>query len=188
MRLSIAALTITLTLGLGKPASAAEFTSAYTDLDLEQCTLVSADDFGASRICDGYADIPVYVGESDLRFSISYGLGAGGEAVDGQGLGPFNTLGPRIEWRLSNASGRLRPVATIVRYFTAPADSVGKDNQVLVVTKFEAGAACHIAYVDALANPDANALARQAADASGGFDCATDEVEFVGEFKAWDRS
>jgi len=56
------------------------------------------------------------------------------------------------------------------------------------VTKLAPGATCHIAYVDALANPDANDLARKAADEKASdFDCDKDEPEFVGKFEAWER-
>lgn len=181
------ALAIIGTFGVSLPAHAAEFTSAYTDLDLDRCTVVSVDDLGSAHMCKGCGSIPVYVSEGDLRFSIAYGLLDGGKAARGQSLGPFNTLGPRIEWRLANASGRLTPFATIVRYFVAQEDGTGPDNQVLVVTKLDGDNSCHSAYIDALANPNANQLARDAADSAKTFDCATDEVRFVGKFEAWTR-
>jgi hypothetical protein len=56
---------------------------------------------------------------------------------------------------------------------------------VLVVTQLAEGNSCHIAYVDALANKDANELARAAADKSGKFNCAKDEPEVIGEFTAY---
>jgi hypothetical protein len=34
----------------------------------------------------------------------------------------------------------------------------------LVITRLPPGAACHVAYVDVKANPNANAVARKAAD------------------------
>jgi hypothetical protein len=53
--------------------------------------------------------------------------------------------------------------------------------QVLVVTKLDGIDACHMAYVDALANPNANELARQAADNGENFICTTDEPRIVGK-------
>ncbi len=45
----------------------------------------------------------------------------------------------------------------------------------LVVTKLPPGAVCPVAYVDAAANPDADDLARQAADQiARDFKCGTD--------------
>lgn len=161
------------------------FTSAYTNLNLDMdCLVLDADDFGVSWACPGYKGYPVHVSEGDLRFSVVYGFNIDKEP-GGQTLGPFNRLDEKLEWRLSNASGRWLPVATIVRYHIADSDT-GKDSgQVLVVTQLQEGNSCHIAYVDARANKDANELARAAADAAGDFDCASDEIARPGTFKAW---
>ena len=106
------------------------------------------------------------IAEGDLRFFVSYGFGADDEPAAGQTPPPFNTLGPKIEWRLSNASGAWKPVATIVRYFVDNDTDI--DGQILVVTQLGEGTTCQIAYIDALANPDANELAREAADDMAG--------------------
>lgn len=163
----------------------AEFTSAYTDLRLDiDCLVLDADDFGVTWSCPGYKGYPVQVSEGDLRFSIVYGFNID-KQPGGQTLGPFNELGEKIEWRLSNALGRWMPVATIVRYHIADAETGENSGQVLVVTQLVEGNSCHIAYVDARANADANELARQAADAAGGFDCAADTIARPGKFAAW---
>ncbi|KQX38851.1 hypothetical protein ASD04_09385 [Devosia sp. Root436] len=167
---------------LATPAQAA-FNSAYTDLDLDECLVLDADDFGASWACPGYKGYPLMVSEGDLRFSLIYGFGA--KAGDGQTLPPFNRLGEKLEWRLSNDLGRWMPIATIVRYHTADPETGEDKGQVLVVTQLVEGNSCHIAYIDAVANANANELARQAADASGDFDCASDEVEIIGKFEAY---
>lgn len=171
-----------ITVALASPAHAA-FNSAYTDIDLNECLVLDADDFGASWSCPGYKGYPLMVTEGDLRFSLVYGFGA--KMADGQTLPPFNHLGPKLEWRLSNALGRWMPIATIVRYHTADPETGVDKGQVLVVTQLVEGNRCHIAYIDALANKDANELARQAADASGDFDCASDEVKIIGKFEAY---
>jgi hypothetical protein len=169
---------------LGTPAQAA-FTSAYTDLDLNQCMVLEADDFGASWSCPGHRGFPLMVMEGDLRFSLGYGFNIDDEPFQFQTLPPFNRLGDTLEWRLSNASGRWLPIATIVRYFTADVETGEDRGQVLVVTQIVEGNTCHVAYVDALANSDPNELARAAADRSGSFDCNSDEVEIVGDFTAY---
>ena len=165
------------------PAQAA-FNSAYTDLNLDQCLVLDADDFGASWACPGYKGYPLMVQEGDLRFSLAYGFGDNNQN-GAQTLPPFNSLGSKLEWRLSNAMGRWMPVATIVRYHTADPVTGEDSGQVLVVSQIAKGNSCHIAYVDARANPDANELAREVADRAGNFDCANDEVEIVGKFEAW---
>lgn len=168
------------------PAMAqAGFASAYTDLDIAQCLVLEADDFGASWACPGYKGFPVKVQEGDLRFSISYGFEPEKNATGFQTLPPFNNLGSKLEWRLSNEKGYFFPVATIVRYHTADPESGENKGQVLVVSQIEEGNSCHIAYVDALANKDANELARAAADKAGDFDCANDEPEVIGKFTAY---
>nr|WP_314256580.1 hypothetical protein [uncultured Devosia sp.] len=166
------------------PAQAA-FNSSYSDLDLDQCLVLDADDFGATWACPGYKGYPLKVSESDLRFSLEYGFNPDANETGGQTLSPFNYLGPKMEWRLSNDLGRWMPIATIVRYHTADPETGEDKGQVLVVTQLVEGNTCHIAYVDALANTDANELARAAADQSGDFDCGTDEVETIGKFTAW---
>lgn len=180
---AIAGLFAALVAGVSATPAQAAFESAYTDIDLDQCLLLDADDFGASWACPGYRGYPLMITEGDLRFSLIYGFGA--RSGDGQTLPPFNRLGERLEWRLSNAMGRWLPVATIVRYHTADGETGEDSGQVLVVTQLVEGNTCHIAYIDARANTNANALAREAADASGDFDCASDEVEIIGRFEAW---
>lgn len=172
------------TLALASPAHAA-FNSSYTELDLDQCLVLEADDFGASWACPGYRGYPLKVSEGDLRFSLEYGFNVDANQNGRQTLSPFNTLAPKMEWRLSNALGRWMPIATIVRYHTADPETGEDKGQVLVVTQLVEGNTCHIAYIDALANPNANELAREAADASGDFSCANDEVETIGKFTAW---
>lgn len=168
------------------PASAQSgFTSAYTDLDLEQCLVLEADDFGASWACPGYKGFPIRVEEGDLRFSLSYGFDPDADSPGFQTLPPFNSLGDKLEWRLSNASGRWFPIAAIVRYHTADPETGEDKGQVLAVTQIAKGNSCHIAYVDAVANADANALARAAADKAGSFDCMTDTPEVIGAFSAY---
>jgi hypothetical protein len=179
------ALTAGIVLALAAPAAAQENQSTYTDLNLDECSVVSSDDMGSTWTCPGYKGIPVMVAEGDLRFFISYGLKMTDERAAEQTLPPFNYPGKRIEWRLGMADGALKPFATILRYFTQREE--GEDEaEVLVVTRLEPGATCHVAYIDATANSDANELARDAADElAPDFDCA-DQPEIVGEFEAWE--
>jgi hypothetical protein len=159
--------------------------SVYTELDLDQCLVLDADDFGASWACPGYRGYPLMVQEGDLRFSLRYGFNVDKNNAGFQTLPPFNELGNTLEWRLSNAQGRWLPIATIVRYHTADPETGTNKGQVLVVTQLQEGNSCHIAYIDALANEDANEKARQAADKAGDFNCMTDEVEIIGAFSAY---
>lgn len=171
--------------GLAGPAAAQTVISSYTDVDLDLCTIARSDDFGSTWACPGYNGIPVMVAEGDLRFFVSYGLTSTVERAAEQTLPPFNHLGPRIEWRIGSVDGRITPFATILRFFVARPDGGEGEGQVLVVTRLGEGATCHVAYVDALANANANELAREAADERArGFDCAN-EPDIIGEFTAW---
>jgi hypothetical protein len=168
--------------GIAGPALAA-FDSAYTDINLDECSITESSDFGSVWACAGYKGTPVRIAEGDLRFFVSYGFGAADEPAAGQTPPPFNTLGPKIEWRLSNASGAWKPFATIVRYFVD--NETDTDGQILVVTQLGEGQTCQLAYVDALANPNANELAREAADRMAGDHSCDVEPELVGKFEAW---
>jgi hypothetical protein len=169
---------------LSGTAHAQQFVSSYTDIDLDECTVISSDDFGSTWACSGLKGMPVMIGEGDLRMFVSYGLTSTTERAAEQTLPPFNHLGPKIEWRVSNADGAYKPFASILRYFVSKQDGE-TEGQVLVVTKIVPGATCHVAYIDALANPDANALARKTADEKAvDFDCKN-EPEIVGKFEAW---
>lgn len=170
------------------PVAAQQIVSSYTDLDLNiHCTVIQSDDFGSTWACPGLKGIPVMVAEGDLRMFVSYGLTSTTEKAAEQTLPPFNRLGDTIEWRVSNAEGHFKPFATILRFFVQR-ESGEAENEVLVVTKVAPGATCHVAYVDANANTNANTLAREVADASApDFDCETDEVLYPGTFEAWER-
>jgi len=148
--------------------------------------VITTDDFGSTWACPGLKGMPVMVRESQRRFSVSYGLTSTTEKAAGQVLKPESRLGEEIEWRVSNVDGSYRPFATILKFLTKP-EGEGEEGQVLVVTKVAPGATCHVAYVDAVANPDAEKLAQQAADEKArDFDC-TKEPEFIGKFEAWTR-
>jgi hypothetical protein len=161
-------------------ASAAEFISAYTDLDFEHCTTIESDDTGAMLACPGYKGVPVMVGEGDLRMFVSFGLSSTTEPAAEQTLGPFNHLGKKIEWRL-DADGV--PRATILRWFTQREEGQ-EEGQLLVVTQIVPGATCQMALVDVLATKNANAVAQRIADTAGSFDC-TNEPERVEPFEAF---
>ena len=184
-RLMIWSVALVTMLAAAFPAQAA-FQSAYTDIDLNECLILHSDDFGSSWACPGYRGYPMRVAEGELRFTIGYGFNIDAEPFGGaQPLGPANRLGPEMEWRLSNATGRWVPIATIVRYLTQSPDAPDQMREVLVVTQLVEGATCHIAYADATADENAEELARAAADSTAGsFDCA-EEPERLGNFAAW---
>jgi hypothetical protein len=118
---------------------------------------------------------PVYIAEGDLRQFVSVGPQAERRRAATQTLGPFNSIfepgndRATIEWRFVRKFGQPVPYATIVRFHTS---AEGRRGDVLVVSKVGERETCHIAHIDALANPKAIALARQIADDQArAFDC-----------------
>jgi hypothetical protein len=96
-----------------------------------------------------------------------------------------------IEWRGAVRGGRFEPTAAILRVSVLDAsqrqemiESGGpplarpRRSQVLIVYRLGPKGACHIAYVDAGMNPNANDLAREAADAPTA--CPVDRVAVPG--------
>jgi hypothetical protein len=172
--------------------------SAFTDYDTRACAHRpgrEVEDYGEWR-CKGVNGMAVLVHAGDQRMTMSFGPRAKNEPAAGQTLQGFNDVyKARIEWRfVREGRGRLRPFAAIVRWNTSVLDdddTPGKagsalpktvHGQVLVVTRLGPIGACHVGYVDALANPDANELARKIADERARtFRCDTDKPVIVGK-------
>ena len=168
--------------------------SAYTDVDLDHCETLSKpgaeDEPGVfvSLKCKGYKNYPFYFKEGDLRQAVYFGH-LDSRIVDSafETFGPFNHIGKKVEWRLDKAG---EPYAAIIRYFMENIDPAtgmpdkSTQGQVLVVSKVgqigdETG--CVAGYVDALKNPNPNALAREVADTvAAGFACGEDRPTFHG--------
>lgn len=125
------------------------------------------------------------IAEDDLREIVSVGRNrkeAAEEPAAKIWFAPFNSSETTVEWR---AAGQ-KPFAIIQRWHIADGsdpDKQGRPNTkaMLVVTRLPPGPVCHVAYVDAIANPNANELARKAADDfARGFTCGKDEVKVIG--------
>lgn len=153
------------------PAVAHANESRYTDVNFDACQKLYEDEAGVALKCEGLKDYPVYAKEGDLRQSVSYGP-LNKAYIDGafESFTPFNHTSGKIEWRLDRSG---RPVSAILRYFieNANPDNGASDpklaGQVLVISRVaqaKDGRSCVAGYVDALANPDANTLARTVAD------------------------
>ena len=172
----MAALTAT---GLVTPAEAAGPKSVYSKIDIDKCSVFrkDAESGSTSWFCPAIANQAVWVAEDDLRFFVSFGRAAEVQVAASQTLPPFNRINDTLEWRLGPDG---EAYATILRWFTEFDD--GRTGQVLVVTKVSDDGTCHVAYVDALANENANELARQAADTmTPGFDCRTQSPAIIGK-------
>jgi hypothetical protein len=141
---------------------------------------------GGTRVCAGLHGFVVVVSENDLRDTVSVGrirALADKEPAARAWFKPFSSAATTVEWR-SRRNGS-RPFAIIQRWSLADnndpdKDGHPRDKQLLVVTRLPPGGVCHMAYVDVQANPNASDLARKAAEAARGFDCARDKVVVVG--------
>lgn len=149
--------------------------SLYTNIDLRHCTRLKRHPDGGMWRCAGLPGYPILVAEGDLRFFLSFGREPEKRRAAEQTLPAFNTpFSDRrnratVEWRFETRDGKPVPYAAIVRYFTAVD---GRKGEVLVVSRVTNTEACHVAYVDALATPEAIVLARRIADERArSFDC-----------------
>lgn len=158
-------LTLIALLWCGAAGAIQQVRSLYTAVDLSACKAVPGR--GEARLCEGLPGYPVYVSTGAGGAYLSVGADAAKRRAAQQTLRSSNTLfekgGQRttVEWRFIIRNERPVPYATIVRYFTRSEAGAG---QVLVVMRVTEREACHVAYVDALANADAIVLARELAD------------------------
>jgi hypothetical protein len=162
------------------PACANPLKSLYTTIELKDCQVVKKGDDGAAWLCGGIEGYPVYVAEGDLRTFVSVGKAPEKRRAATQTLKAFNSLFKKgskraiLEWRIVRRNGRPVPFATIQRYYTSRGALRG---EVLVVTRVTEDEECHVAYIDALANPNAIALARSVADEKARrFSCRSDPM------------
>ena len=169
-------------------ANAQSVVSSYTSTAPKDCRQIGKPsdlDGGTTRVCPGKDGLVVLIAEDDLREIVSVGRNrkqAAEQPAADVWFAPFNSSESTVEWR----SAGDKPFAIIKRWHIA--DNADPDKQgrpktkaMLVVTRLPPCPVCHVAYVDAIANPNANELARKAADdLARGFTCGKDEVKIVG--------
>jgi hypothetical protein len=181
-------------LGLAAPVQAASsvYTDASTDKGCENVGTPTPEDVDMGNVslkCRGYRGYAFYFNAYDNRESAYFGH-LSKEILDGAGetFEMFNHIGDKIEWRLD---GKGVPRSTILRYTlqnlnpeTYEPDKA-HEGQVLVISRVgQPGdmTGCVTAYVDALENKDANALARKLADEQApGFPCGREKPVFHGK-------
>ena len=184
------AFTVAALLGTGfAPANAQNLGSSYTSTAPKDCRMIgkpSELDGSTTRVCPGKSGLVVVIAEDDLREVVSVGrnrVAAAREPAAQVWFHPFNSSAHTVEWRAADG----KPFAIIQRSHIADNGDLDKsgrptDKPMLAVTRLPPGPVCHVAYVDAQANRDANELARKAADEfARGFQCGKDEVKVIGE-------
>ncbi len=157
--------------------------SLLTAIELKKCEQIRKHKDGGAWRCLGMRGYPVYFAEGDLRQMMAFGPSPEKRRSATQTLGAFNTIfdgkrRPTIEWRVEQLlNGRIVPFATIVRFHTS---LEGVKGEVLVITKVDAAQSCHVAVIDAQANPDAMAMARTWAIAEARKRTCPDTPEVLG--------
>ena len=160
---------------LSAPAASQTVESAYTSFDAKTCKHRKGrvvEDYG-TWVCPGYQNLRVLLSAGDQRMFVSYGSWSKDDIARSQTFPGFNNVYQgTVEWRLERqGDGTTRPFATILRWNVMLASDqekasgpVASSGRVLVVTRLGPGGVCHVGYVDAKVNPDANELARKIAD------------------------
>lgn len=166
--------------GAGRDTAAGgEISSVYSPLDEAQCRVTEMDEESGSSTsrCPGVAGHVLNVHDGDARVSIDV------VTPDGRVhelnywsvvTGAFSNVGPRAEWRVRGQGSRTRPLALIVRVNASEhVEEDGSNRRVsyLAVAKITARQICVTDRIPPV--PDANTLARRAADSSAGRPCRT---------------
>ena len=173
--------------GLISPGNAQTFGSSYTSTAPKDCRTIGKPENGSTTlVCPGKSGLVVLTSEDDLRQTVSVGpnrMAASKEPAAETWFAPFNSTANTVEWRAVDG----KPFAIIQRWLIADNNDPDKTGSptskpMLAVTRLPPGPVCHVAYIDAQANRNANELARQAADEfARDFKCGKDEVKVIGE-------
>jgi hypothetical protein len=176
----------TLALLSASPAFGQTIESVYTQVDAGTCPhskSAGIEAYGSWR-CTGHEGMRVLLSAGDQRMFVSFGPNAAAEPAAEQTFPAFNNVYKgTIEWRLEKQPGGTpRAFATILRWnVKLENDERESTGRVLVVTRLGPGGVCHVGYVDARANPNANELARRIADENARtFQCGKDRKIVLG--------
>ena len=154
------------------PAPDGRFSSRYTDLDLDDCELVSqqTEGEGSTWRCPGLGDMALIVMSGDGRMD----LDAGADNGAWESIGAFNAEPDTVEWRMADGV----PLAIIYRLRDVTPQGNGKTVLMVETVGNDGCLVGRVAGDTANANARARTIADEAAD---GFACGADEPETVGE-------
>jgi hypothetical protein len=174
--------------------------SVYTSFDSKSCRHqpgTEEEDYG-SWTCRGLNGIGIRLSAGDQRMYVSYGKATETEDLAAtQTLPGFNDVYKgTVEWRVETKGRKQVPFATILRWNVMTEKDqenargpTAASGRVLVVTRLNPGGVCHVGYVDARANPNANDTARKIADERArAFRCGSDEAAHDGTVEGAKKS
>jgi hypothetical protein len=146
--------------------------SVYTSLAEKDCRVMEVDEEAGGSIsrCPGVAGYALLVSDGDARMSVGV-ITPGGKTHELHYwtviTHAFSSLGPRAEWRMRGE----RPIALIVRVNASEdPDNPERTTSYLAVAKITPAETCVTDRIGPV--PDANVVARAAADRSAGRACA----------------
>ena len=116
---------------------------------------------GGRLICPGPGEMRVMLSDGDARMPMDYGHTP--RFGPWESFGGFSTVQDTVAWRRQPLSGRMRPFATIHRWFVGPGRGT---REVLVIGSVATDAGnenCMVGYIDTTRTPEANRLARAVA-------------------------
>lgn len=161
----------------GLTAAAQANDSAYVRT-LDDCTRQEAKDEPVTYLtCTGYGEWMVYIIAGEHGIAVAYSDRGRQEqwSHSPPRAGVFQDLGEVSDWRLDDNGTAF---ATIQRSIFTGFEA-GEGGQYLTVSALRPEGdpgACHVAYVEAAQQPDANQIARDAADyLAPGWQCGVDE-------------
>jgi hypothetical protein len=171
---------------LGAPARAQAPESVYTELLKGRCKFISIEkETNEEQVkrCPGHGGAQVLTRASHTTVYLSFRWSKSRMAED---VVSGWSLGDKVEWRGARTRNGFAPYATIVRVIVKDPDTLVGGGHVLAVVRIGKRDACLAAAVDISANKEANALAREAADAiARTFACGKDRPRVHGAATRW---
>ena len=157
------------------PGSAPDAESVYTDLDVKRCRTIEEEHEGYSwtKECAGVGGYRLRWLMGDERESITVVKPDGTEhplELWSTVSPAFSSLGSRAEWRVRRRGGRVEPYALVVRFNAHENPEQNKTVSYLVVARLAPDKICVTEKIPP--GPQANQLARRAADTSAAKPCA----------------
>ena len=176
-----------ITVFAASPSPAAD--STYTELVKGKCRFLpigSEPEAPQVKTCPGHGGAQPMTTAAGT--TVAFGLRWSKSRIDADIVSGWS-LSDKVEWRGVVTGKGFHPYAIIVRVIPKDPDTMRGGGHVLAVIRLEAKRACLATGVDVVANADANALAREAADTvARSFTCGQDTPRVTGATTQWTQA